>query len=178
MMERIYRIPGFRSFASAGDGSTFFWHRRDRSGNEAVLRPAFRHEFGHHFDERHQIAGSSGWESAVQKGFGNSQFATFSPSDAIAAQHNIQVTPDHSRPYPYGITKYGQADSIENLAEAFALYLAGQIGEGSYQPGKPAVPVWFRDIWPDMARYLDRFMPPDYVAQQIEEIRQSRRALP
>jgi hypothetical protein len=72
-----------------------------------------------------------------------------------------------------GVTKYGTGSLEEDFAESISMYFGGQIGTGSFTNGGPEIPLWFRDLWPDRARVLDKYFK-DFSTEQLAEIQVAR----
>jgi hypothetical protein len=155
-----YRMPNFRSFATAGDGAVRIWDRVRSPFGPDSYRNELKHEFGHNVSAAAQSQGlhdrSDAWDEAARQ-----DTRAARPTDFKFEHfgHPINLTPNRDRPWPYGVTSYGTSSPGEDYAESVDLYLSGKIGMGRLTPGGPLVPIYFRDLFPARARILDRIFP-------------------
>lgn len=177
--ERQYNRPGFRSLATAGDGSVRVWGQTDASVSPRRHRESLQHEFGHNLSSNAEARGldarGRAWADAVTADDTPldrvTGFITFNALDprysAKAGNINFGVRPD--RPFPRGVTDYGASSVGEDYAEAVALYLHGPLGTANLAGRDGRVPVYFRDIFPARAAVLDQLFP-DVAARQAAEL--------
>jgi hypothetical protein len=135
-----------------------------------------RHEGGHNLDNQGHdsglgpISSSSSWSAATRPtaqpvfDFDQNDRGSISP---------IRFAPNDDAPFPGGVTNYGTASPSEDFAEAVALYTAGIIGRGRLTENGPIVDIYFRDLFPERAAELDRYMP-NFGADQMASIRRLR----
>lgn len=136
-----YGIPGFKSSATGGDGSTTFW-------NTKVTAGTIRHEYGHNLD--HAVKGSplsktEGWAKA-----------TDSDADYRGALGFKEIGQGY-HPALSGyknITEYGAASLDEDFAETVRLYLKDR-ADKAFATEVNGQPLRFSDIYPERSRFLD-----------------------
>ena len=161
--EAQYRTPGFRSWATAGDGDIRLWSRTLYGGDSGDhFVSLLRHETGHNLDDqvgRFNIGSESpAWKSAVSDDAAGAPRVTnlfeFVPG------HPIVQTPDPTKSFPNGVTTYGKSSTGEDFAEAIRLYTAsGPVGKGGLAGFDAPVDVYFRDMFPHRAAILDAIFP-------------------
>lgn len=120
----------------------------------------FDHEFGHFVDEwQGRYSMSDEYGAAAASDAGTSSEWLLEHEHVSASYDSGLVNPP--TPGLPGVTEYGSSSRIEDWAEAFSLYRAGERGERmlTLHPGtvRPT-PVTFRELWPARASYFDKLM--------------------
>lgn len=141
-------------------------------GQRAFLQGLIPHEGAHVFDASSgDVSESPGWKRAFLTP--HRDIYDFTEKPRSKSLSPVNYNPD-SDSVNHGVTFYGTSSPMEDFAEAVRLYLDGRIGTGSFAPGGPVQDLWFRDMFPDRARILDRLFP-SVAQQQIREITTQRR---
>jgi hypothetical protein len=166
--EKAYNMPDFTSLATGGDGAVTVWGRASYARPDSIAS-SLHHELGHNVDtyatDLNLGSSSVAWTSALAKDAKTSSRLTdFTPSHG---SHPLQVTTDHSKAFPHGVTSYARTDARgkEDFAESTALYFGNQIGTGRLGAG-PVRPIYFRDLFPSRAAILDDLFPAFAKAQR------------
>lgn len=149
-----YQRPDFRSTAAAQDGHTILWKPVSGLRYDTELS----HELGHNVDSAAARLGF-GSDSAVWSTAGrglDSRGTVFDFQQGPAVFGRVQLTSDLSKPFPWGVTSYGQAAAAEDFAESVRLYRIDNLGLGRLTPDGPLVDIHFADLFPARARVLDR----------------------
>jgi DNA-binding MarR family transcriptional regulator len=178
--EKEYNIPGFTSFATAGggDGQTHVWAQKDYPGTPSKVANELNHEFGHNVSREvpNDLSEFSPRWSQAGLDDSSSKRPKFSPNVTLmVGNHAIKLTPDHSKGYPHGVTNYGQSAVAEDYAESVQLYLRGELGQGKVDgPDGPVFfKAYFRDLFPNRAKILDKVFP-KFAEEQMKLIKKQR----
>jgi hypothetical protein len=177
-----YKMPGFESLATAGDGSVRVWKRGSDTVGPSRHSESLRHEFGHSISfgigrEQFERTGgiplhdSASWLDAADR---DPELRKLKPGDVVVARRHeggpedqFKLTPGDRKKkgFPLGVTEYGQNSAAEDFAEAVSLYThEGPVGFTT-RDGK-RLPVYFRDLFPARARLLDDLFPKIAKAQR------------
>lgn len=152
-----------RALASAnlGGGSVVFWNRHGKGRdkfNSALPTPAdndtLKHEWGHNSDKYDST--SKDW-GAAQTQDANPGFRVEGFRQRSTQLHPINFNVMNGEKVPTGVTTYGATAPYEDFAESTELYLSGVIGTGRLRGDKEpgVIPIYFRDLFPARAKYLD-----------------------
>lgn len=170
--ERKYKIPGFASGATAGDGSVTMWRKENAALGPYSYRDTLAHEFGHNVSARSVSRDlddrGAAWEQAAEH-----DAAATRPTDVswtagpmVLRAHTFNFAYAPGKDWPRGVTQYGTSSPAEDYAESVSFYIAGQIGTGRLQLGGPKKPIYFRDLFPARAAVLDQVFPEIAASQQ------------
>lgn len=166
--------------AMAGDTMVYGLGQHPLGEQLGLVQKSIRHESGHNFDTAlgsflneptGKISTGPEWLAAAQAE-PPIRIRGFKPGER-APLSDIQWDLNPDSPFVGGVTKYGTTSPQEDFAESISMYFAGQIGTGSFIEGGPVVPLWFRDLWPDRARVLDKYFR-DFADAQRAEIAAAR----
>jgi hypothetical protein len=164
-----------RTIAGAMAGDTMVYGLGGRPLQEQLtsVKKSIRHESGHNFDTGlgsglpgGKLSTSPEWLAAAQAEPPRRAY-DFTPSEqGPLSAIQWDLNPDSK--FVGGVTKYGTESPEEDFAESISMYLGGQVGTGSLTEGGTAVPLWFRDLWPERARVLDKYFAQFATSQQAE----------
>lgn len=170
--QKRFNNPNHRAAASAGDGSVAFWNKTPVQVPGATEKSHIVHEFGHNFDQTAKTGGriskSVEWQFAMKDdfdgnpgkvGYGVQARVTNFNQDQKPGQFRITFKQGEGKEAPFGVTTYGQSSLAEDLAESLELYRQGEIGTGDVKGTDGTVPVYFRDLFPERAKILDKEFP-------------------
>jgi ADP-ribosyltransferase exoenzyme len=163
--QKRFNDPNHVTLAAAGSGTTMVFGQSKKS-QPLDLEGTLRHEFGHNVDGLHGYASQGPqWHDSAAKDVGAVKV------DLLAARpiggHQITLTSEAGRAFPDGVTTYGKSSAREDWAESLRLYMAGWLGTGKINGG-PIGRVYFRDLFPNRAKILDRMFP-DLARQQASQ---------
>jgi hypothetical protein len=149
-----------------GSGDIHFWQRGSQISpiERKEVKETIHHELGHSLSHGHGDVGhSAAWQGAAAS---ESKLRPLTQVWFDSFSNPVTFRPDPKMRFPHGVTSYGKADPEEDFAEAVMLYSAGRIGTATTTRGRE-VPIYFRDVFPDRAKILDRLLP--HVAQRQEK---------
>lgn len=184
--QKRFNNPNHRAAASAGDGAVSFWNKTPAQLPGATEEDHIVHEFGHNFDKTSTTGGriskSPEWAKAMTVDYdGNSgavgrdraRVQGFVQDALKPGQFRIDFQEGYKKEAPFGVTTYGKSSPQEDLAESLVLYRQGRVGEGRPKGMDVPVPVYFRDLFPERAKILDKEFP-EFAREQKRQIRLER----
>lgn len=176
--QKRFNNPNHRAAASAGDGSVAFWNKSPVQVPQDMEKSHIVHEFGHNFDQTAKTGGriskSVEWQFAMKDDFDKKSVTNFIQDFPKPGQFRIDRTEGHGKEAPWGVTSYGKSSLAEDLAESLELYRQGRVGTGNVEGVEGDVPVYFRDLFPERAKILDKEFPA-FGKKQRANIRDERK---
>jgi hypothetical protein len=180
--------PSFSTLGSAGggDGMTYLWRRAFKpplhERKDRQIEHTVKHENAHNVDEALGWASrTTRWaDAAKQDNIHRGRILDFKShardKDQFTVRFQSESLPSRTKydhPFEHGVTDYGLSSPEEDFAEALAMYGYGPLGTARFRPDGPEELVWFRDIFPERAAFLDQRFP-QFAQAQLASIRRRR----